>query len=134
MRSVGYVLKNIDTQASASHKAVIESEYKRLQSTKPVPEIYWEFIDRERNLVVKEYLFADRLIGATAVTSVTYLDPDTGKIETFKFDQIVDNFEVYSKSFRDGPFKGRAKLDVVDEAIAWWATYLRGLQTQIGSP
>jgi ATPase subunit of ABC transporter with duplicated ATPase domains len=61
-------------------------------------------------------------------------EPDTGKIETITFDQPVGNVEVYSKSFLDGHFKGRTKLDVVDEAIAWWATYLRGLETQIRGP
>jgi hypothetical protein len=132
LKSVEYVLESVDTQAGARHKNVIESEYKRLQSTRPVPEIYWEFIHRERNLVVHEYLFADWLGGASpGVTAFSYTEPDTGKIETITFDQPVGNIDVYSKSFLDGHFKGRTKLDVVDEAIAWWTTCLRGLDTQI---
>lgn len=131
LRSVGYVLQKIDTQASARHKNVIKSEYKRLQSTKPVPEIFWEFIKKERDLVVHDYLFADWLGGASACTAFSYYD--TGKIETITFDQPVGNIDVYSRSFLHGHFKGRTKLDVVDEAIAWWTTYLRGLDTQISA-
>jgi hypothetical protein len=79
-------------------------------------------------------LFADWLVNASAVTGVSYTEPDTRKIETITFDQPVGNVEVYSKSFLDGHFKGRTKLDVVDEAIAWWTTYIRGLETQISAP
>lgn len=56
LRAVGHVLDKVDGSRSASHKrAGVTRWWKALGSSKPKPEIFWLFIDEERNAIVKEY-------------------------------------------------------------------------------
>ena len=55
LRAVGHVLNNVDTKTSANHKAVIDARWQQQQNTKPKPEVFWSFIENERNLLLKEY-------------------------------------------------------------------------------
>jgi len=54
---MGHVLDKVDEESQDLElKTIIKSEWSGLQLTKPEPEIFWKFIDKERKLILKEYL------------------------------------------------------------------------------
>jgi hypothetical protein len=57
LRAVGHVLYKVDAKADADVAYVIEQKWNALKRTRPKPEILWEFIESERNSIVKQYEF-----------------------------------------------------------------------------
>src|SRR5262245_48794944 len=55
LRAVGHVLDKIDSEKSHLYRESIRNWWKRLKSTEPEPHIFWDFIDKERNMLLKEY-------------------------------------------------------------------------------
>ena len=57
LRAVGHVLGNVDNNKKINPKLsmVIEEKWKLLNRSKPKPIIFWQFIEKERNNVIKEY-------------------------------------------------------------------------------
>ena len=53
LRVVGRVLNTEDSKASPSARGAIEAAWKELNRTKPNPPIFWQFIEDERNSVLK---------------------------------------------------------------------------------
>lgn len=52
---MGHVLDKVDEESQDLElKTIIKSEWSGLQLTKPEPEIFWKFIDKERKLILKE--------------------------------------------------------------------------------
>jgi len=135
LRVVGHVLAKVDKEASSRHNEVIDDEYNKLQQTFPDPKIYWEFIVKERNIIVKEYAFNDQIMSGSSVTAMSYTDPDTGKTETFESRQNrAGRMDVYSKTIISGSFEGQKKIDVVDDAIKWWESYLNNIEHLVSNP
>jgi len=61
LRAVGHVLKEVDAEVSPEAEGVINSAWEELKSRKPEPEILWEFIEGERNNILKTYAFGPRI-------------------------------------------------------------------------
>src|SRR5262249_38120102 len=57
LRTVGHVLEKVDADTNPKLKATIEAEWEKLKASKPNPTIFWEFIERQRNQIVKQYQF-----------------------------------------------------------------------------
>lgn len=111
LRAVGHVLGNVDVQISTKHKAAIVAWWQQQNGTKPKPEIFWLFIDDERNLFLKTY-------GPVAGQNVTIFvgggrDPE------------------YTYVMKDGPFKGADPRNLINEAINWWEGELDAIDQDI---
>lgn len=104
LRTVGHVLDKVDSQQNPMMKAAIDDAWAQLNSQKPNPVIFWQFIDDERNNIVKEYLFG-------AGHNITVYP---GANRPADFDYVINT----------GPFKGRQQSEVIEEAIQWWEQYL----------
>ena len=117
LRVVGHVLDKIDGNASGVLRDEIRASYDRLKQTRPEPKIFWEFIELERNNILKEYKVnagqGIRIIGGKTVYNETgnIVDSTSGSID-------------YLYHIRSGPFVGRSQHDVICEAIDWWQRYL----------
>ena len=111
LRAVGHVLDNVDSQRIPEMKAAIAAAWHQLKCQKPEPTIYWQFIDEERNNLIKEYL-----VGAGHNVTV-YLGAD----RPADFDYVINT----------GPFKGRQQREVVAEAIEWWENYLDAIDASV---
>jgi hypothetical protein len=107
LRTVGYVLGKIDINISQKYKHAIEVAWGQLNQSKPQPEIFWEFIEVERNNIIHEYE-----VGAGQGATV-----HLGQDKPTEHHYLVNT----------GPFAGRDQRDVLREAIAWWETYLDGI-------
>src|ERR1700722_16382346 len=54
LRAVGHVLDKEDAESDARVKKVQRAWWNTLKATKPDPSIFWEFIERDRNLLLKQ--------------------------------------------------------------------------------
>jgi hypothetical protein len=55
LRAVYHVLKSRDAAVDPAFRSKFDTWNSNLLVSKPAPEIYWEFIVSERNLLLKEY-------------------------------------------------------------------------------
>ncbi len=55
LRAVGHVLDKVDGARSPEARQVIDEAWMEPRGCKPEPKIFWEFIDAERNNVLKAY-------------------------------------------------------------------------------
>ena len=61
LRSVGHVLDKIDGAQTREWRKAVDEAWEKLKRTKPEPRILWEFIEAERNNVLKAYDVGARL-------------------------------------------------------------------------
>lgn len=130
LRSVGHVLDKVDGPTDARLAKIISEQYRKLKASRPQPEIYWGFIDDERNIVIKEYRF--RAYNALSVTGsrggpINVFNPETGVVMTVEVNRYG---EAHVHLLTEGPFEGRREADVATEAIQWWKAYLAAIDTQ----
>jgi len=133
LRSIGHVLQNKDSQISPLHNKVINEKWDELNKTKPVPEIFWEFIVKERNRFLKEYEH-----GISRVGHIGIINPD-GKGEiSLSFDMAnarggtIEIGKTRIKSIiSSGKYKDQSEKEVAWMAYDWWEKYLDDIDTLI---
>lgn len=120
LRSIGHVLDKVDSKQSMEMKSAISTMWKKTQSTKPNPAIFWEFIDSERNRFLKEYSHSiDRTVDLYHMDGHYLATEDVGHTQGWSaLDTPV------SSQISNGVFSGRNELDVAWEAWHWWSSYL----------
>lgn len=110
LRAVGHVLKKIDAESDSFIQQAVSKHYVYLKSLKSEPHIYWDFIESERNILLKEYELGF-LEGSVSVV----LQPN---METY---EIGDHLYCPMIS---GPFEGIDCRDLISDAIEWWEAQL----------
>jgi hypothetical protein len=109
LRAVGHVLRKVDGRQPAA-RAAIDARWKVWQGDRETHEVFWEFIEKERNLVLKEYE-----IGSTAPQ---YLLTEDG----------------HRLSLEDGSgflLLETPDIERIDDATAWWARELTAIESAI---
>jgi hypothetical protein len=103
---------------------VIEDAWKKLSDRKPEPAIFWQFIQDERNNVLKEY----RLAAGVQVT----IRPGTTHVNLQTREQWAEPAlpTLYEYAMKSGPYAGRDQRDVLQQAIGWWETYLEAIERE----
>ena len=61
LRTIGHVLEKVDTKTSDQHQDVIRSAWQRWKSDHGGNWIFWDFIEQERNSILKTYDFGVEL-------------------------------------------------------------------------
>ena len=133
LRAVGHVLVKVDKEDGSCDDALkksIEDNWKNTMSEKPP--IFTEFIDSERNGVIKLYEF-----GFKRYTEIEGPQLKDGKTRIF-LDQVGSRGggistpnEAVQHSFIDkGPFAGRDESEVAAEAILWWKNQLASIERE----
>lgn len=61
LRIIGHVLDKVDSEKSAEHKAITSKWWQDLKSDRENNAIFWEFIEKERNSLLKTYTFGAKL-------------------------------------------------------------------------
>lgn len=102
LRSVGHVLDKVDGTRTPGLRKAIDDKWNAIKSTKPDPLIYWEFIEKERNQILK----TSKSSGGQGVTVV------------------IGGPVTHHYTINSGPFKGREQRDVLKESIKFWVAYL----------
>lgn len=62
LRAVGHVLAKADAETSSAHAEIIASFWEELRRDRDNAEIFWQFIEKERNNLLKTYSFGARLV------------------------------------------------------------------------
>ncbi len=118
LRAVGNVLEKIDSKQNKTLKDIIKEEYKNIKLNEQDHEIYWEFICKERNNILKEYK-VNAGQGVTIHTNPLHFNLKTGEIKNEDSPSVTYHYTITS-----GPLEGRDQRKVVEEAIIWWENYL----------
>ena len=119
VRAIGHVLKNADGQAQL--KPAVESAYKQWKDEPEKHKIFWEFIEQERNRVLKEYELnfdSNPVVAVFAGKSKELVDLST----------LSDNFYC---PIAEGPFAGDDIRDVLEDAITWWDAELTQIERSV---
>lgn len=104
LRTVGHVLAKVDAKTSPNHADAISALWKGLQEDRGGAAIFWDFIERERNNLLKTYAFGARLA----------LDDDQNAY--VEFEDGLDAFELFR------------------EAVYWWRHHLIALERELAAP
>lgn len=107
LRAIGHILKNVDSKQTPNYEHAVDLWWKELSKNRFSNEIFWKFINSERNSILKEY----RTEGSFKARVTTHYTTNVTIGST-------------SSHFEKGHFKGRATLEVVEEAIEWWEIQL----------
>lgn len=129
-RAVGHVLDKVDARSDPELNVLSREAYKRWNGMAPEHEIFREFIDKERNSIVKEYQFNVHPTDEVQVALMTTLrpvggGPDIRHAEVFP---IADN--IY-RPILGGYREGDDARDVLSEAIVWWENELGLLEAKL---
>lgn len=118
IRAVGHVLDKVDG-LDASIKKAANQRYRLWQSKEPEHEIFREFIDKERNNLLKEYQVNVHPLENVSIAVQTYLRSVTSG-ETIVVPEVFEIDENIYRPMMNGPWEGHDARDVLSEAITWW--------------
>jgi hypothetical protein len=131
IRAVGHVLDKVDGKSKAV-KDMSRAAFARWTGNAPEHEIFREFIERERNTILKEYDFnlhpGEQVEVAIPVTLKRLSD---GAIVQAATVFPIDN-NIY-RPLLDGFREGDDARDVLADAIEWWETELAAIEHSIAA-
>jgi hypothetical protein len=117
LRCVGHVLHKVDAAQNSDLKRAIAAEWATLSKSKPEPRIFWEFIEEERNNILKAYEFGARMN--------TTIRPGTAHLSLRgEGSQGPSGPTSYDSFIRSGTFAGRDALEICRIAITFWRDFL----------
>lgn len=108
LRTVGHVLKEVDRESDTSLRRAVDAAWQAWKLDRDEHRIFWDFIEAERNSILKTYQFGTHPGDVEVAVQNEY------EIKEFFLDECL------FKPLRDGPFAGEDGRDVAREAIAWW--------------
>lgn len=129
IRAVGSVLDKVDGK-DPEIKAIQKRAYKQWKGDDPKHEIFREFIERERNNVLKEYRSEVYPLEKVAVAIEFTASPVDGGEEK-KFRQVAEIAENIYRPMADGPWEGDDASDVLASAIQWWNEQLTAIEVDV---
>ena len=121
LRAVGHVLDKVDAPSSPALRGSVDERWNEWRLNRDEHRIFWEFIEAERNSVLKAYEFGVQ----PGDVSVVAQQPQG--IRVFNLDECI------FKPLLDGPFEGEDGRDVAHDAISWWESQLTKIGRDIGA-
>lgn len=118
LRAVGHVLTKVDGQSEPIRSAS-DRLYREWKSNDPAHEIFREFIEKERNSVVKEYAIG--ISEGPVPVVISFEDPTTGELSGYELEPIGEN--IY-RPMTDGTYEGEDGRTLIELAIDWWEKQL----------
>ena len=110
LRTVGHVLDKVDGESSSQLRAAVDAKWAALKKSKPA--LFYDFIDDERNRIVKKYA------------------PRAGQSITIPVGSPDESTTSYRMN--TGLFAGKDPRELVRKAIDWWDEYLREIEASLG--
>lgn len=132
VRAVGHVLDKVDGNSPAV-RAASRAAYKRWTGGAPEHEIFREFIEKERNTILKEYDFNLHPEEKVEVVIPVALQRVSDG-EMLKGGAVFPLDENIYRPILDGFREGDDARDVLTEAIEWWEAELDDIDRCIGEP
>lgn len=113
-RAVGHVLQKVDGASDDATKEAVERAYALWKSNKPANAIFWDFVEEERNQVLKQYELGI-LAGPIDIVAAN---------DRFTLDEQI------FCPLAGGPFAGEDCRDVLKLAIDWWERQLEDIESK----
>lgn len=104
LRTVGHVLHKVDGCRSEKSRKTIEKFWREWSDNKGQNWILWEFIEKERNAILKTFSFGAELPNDEDQRLLKYKDTDWDATQLFR------------------------------EAVYWWRHQLRGIERELNMP
>ena len=120
LRAVGHALVNEDAESDARVKKAQGAWWDRLKATKPDPSIFWEFIERDRNLLLKG---AELTVEPSATVFIS-----GGATPVHAPRPPPPPPPIYNYKMKSGRFAGQDPRDLVRDAIEWWEKQLDDIE------
>lgn len=120
-----HLMKNKDAKAcipSAVKQALID-KWNEIGEDRSGNQIYWDFIRKERNNILKEYEFA-------AYEAI--LDSQGNNKPKKSLIYMLSDGESEALVLRGGPYEGRLGLDVAEEGVLWLKGVVNGCLLKAG--
>jgi len=117
VRGIGHVLDKVDSKRSPKLKQAISEKYASWKISPEENKIFFEFIESERNSLLKEYKF-----GYLSDPKEIIMTPDN------KSFYIGENLFL---PMSEGVNAGEDCRDVLGQAIAWWNRQLQEIESAI---
>jgi hypothetical protein len=117
VRSVGHVLNKVDRKRSPKLEQEISKKYSSWKNNPEENKIFFEFIENERNSLLKEYEFG-------------FLSSPIGIVVT----SGNESFNIGENLFlpmSEGIYTGEDCRDVLGDAIAWWKQQIHEIESAI---
>jgi len=155
LRAVGHALVNEDAKRDARLEKAQRAWWAKLKATKPSPSIFWQFIESDRNRLLKE---AELTVGQSVEGFQAYSTarptlrapppPPPLRLPNYTYGQSVEVIlhstarptlraprpppplrpPNYTYEMNSGPFAGQDPRDLVRDAIDWWEKQLDGIE------
>ncbi len=122
IRAVGHVLDKVDGTDERIRKAS-RTAFASWKSDAEEHEIFREFIDKERNNLLKEYQINIHPLEEVSFVLETTLLPVGGGVPV-KTAEVYGIGENIYRPMLEGPWEGNDARDVLTEAIEWWSMQL----------
>jgi hypothetical protein len=126
IRAVGHVLDNVDGEDPVT-KQLASAAFRTWKGQSPEHEIFREFIEKERNSILKEYRFSHHPLEEVQVAvAYTLQNPETG--EEMQGGDVFPMGDNIYRPLLDGFREGDDARDVFSDAIDWWHAQLEGIE------
>lgn len=120
LRASMHVLDKVDRKKSAELSDKVREAWVELKASKPQPEIFWGFIEEERNLVLKQYE-----IRPDVEDSFLLLENGEGYLLNEDGSRLaLEGFFV----LQGGPFKGSCGKKILGIALDWVDQFLAKIE------
>ena len=121
LRAVGHVLDKVDGKDPIVAQ-VSKDLYQKWKKDRETYELFNEFIERDRNLILKEYEFNVHPHDQIEVAIVGKAVSPEGDEVKFGETHLLD--ESIYRPILTGPKEGDDARDVYQEALDWWGTQI----------
>ena len=128
IRTVGHVLLKVDGE-DPKIRPHVDAAWDRWKTDRVTNAIFWDFIEKERNNILKEYEFSV-LDSSVAGLAPVEIDRHTGHAVAVEFGYLDENlFRPIERRFG----KGEDSRDVYVEALRWWDAELLRIDEELVS-
>ena len=124
LRAVGHVLHKVDG-ADPLQRPLIDAAWDRWNTDKAANAVFWEFIEEERNNILKEYRFSVSN-SAEVGLGVVEINRETGHAVAVETPFALDANLYWRKETGFG--LGDDARDVYQEALRWWDAELSRIE------
>jgi hypothetical protein len=123
LRAVGHVLHKVDVREHPEIAPLVAASFATWKEDPDEYPLFTEFIDPERNAILKEYEFG---VGPEQVVGIWE------NLQTGERGEMPIPTKIYA--YEDGPFAGEDVRDVARQAVEFWRDELDELEGAIGKP
>ena len=122
LRAVGNVLKQVDAKTDPRIAAAEKEQFKKWKQDDRDSDMFFEFIKKDRDLLLKEYEFNVHPLDTSSILITTKLRDQNGNI--FEHNEVHELDGNIYRPILSGPKEGDDARDAYKEALEWWGHQL----------